>query len=592
MITFTKAAAWQMRERFQTRMGGMACPVNFGTFHAVFYHILQLSAPSDSNTVLSEKDKIEYLQRVLLTLPVQSDSQRDFPADDEWKKGLLGEIGYIKNAGCMPPNFHSMYLEDAVFKQVFLAFQRLLYMENKMDFDDFAAACKHLFHKKPQILKAWQEKYQYVLVDEFQDINPAQYEVVKLLAGTGQNLFVVGDDDQSIYGFRASDPGMMKQFLQDFPEAKQILLSVNYRCAPGIVKTAGRLIDRNRQRFPKIITAGKQEAVMEADQEKEQGKQVWECLSSDQSVMMAHFVNRREQAENIAEKILRLQKKENQIPTTAAIFRTNTDALLLAEELSRVGVPFYLPEKVKSPYSHFVCQDLLAYLRFVFEGQKREDFYRIMNKPGRYLSRQAVSKKNVDWEELLFFYQEKSWMLPGIRRMQTDVTRMAGMDLYAAVYYVRKGMGYDRWLHQTLQKDALTNALEMADFFRESVRPYAAIEQLQQHIRNYEKELESSSKKMQTERNENVSLLTMHGAKGLEFDHVFLPDCNEGIVPHKKSMKTKEIEEERRMFYVGMTRAKEKLYLSWIAGTQENPGFPSRFLADLGYRQPWIKKQE
>ena len=584
VITFTKAAARQMRERFQTRMGGMACPVNFGTFHAVFYHILKSSAPHHFQAVLSEKDKIEYLQRVLLLFPVQSEADHDFPADDEWKQGLLGEFGYVKNAGRMPEDFHSAYLEESVFKRMFLEFQRMLVLEKRMDFDDFAAHCRQLFRKQPQILAAWQDKFRYILVDEFQDINPAQYEVVKMLAGEEKNLFVVGDDDQSIYGFRASDPSIMKKFLSDFPEAEKILLSVNYRCAPGVVETAGTLIGKNKNRFIKEITAGKEVCCSDCPEiEKVLQYEGWDSFSKDSSVRIGAFPHRKAEMEQIRETILKIRQSAEAPPSVAAIFRTNTDALLLAETLSGAGIPFFLAEKIKSPYNHFVCQDLLAYLRFVFDGQKRGDFYRIMNKPARYLSRQAVLAGAVQWDKLLSFYNDKNWMHPYIRRMQADTERIVQMDLYAAVHYIRKGVGYDQWICQNLEGEKRKDALLMADFFKNSVRDFLNLEQLEDHIREYGKQLEKAAGKHSAAAADEVALLTMHGAKGLEFDYVFLPDCNEGIIPHKKSMKGKDVEEERRMFYVGMTRAKERLYIGWVEGTAEDPGLPSMFLGDMGY---------
>jgi len=605
VITFTKAAARQMRERFQKRMGGMACPVNFGTFHAIFYHILQTSLWCRSDTVLSEKEKREYLQRVLMTLPIQrqqgfdgmpaaSEAEPDFPADKDWEEGLLAEFGYLKNAGCMPDDFQSAFLEKEIFKRTFLEFQRMLAQEKKLDFDDFAAHCLQLFQKSPDILRRWQEKFLYILVDEFQDINPAQYKVVKLLAGINRNLFVVGDDDQSIYGFRASDPKIMKQFLEDFPEAKQILLSVNYRCPPGIVDLAGRLIHTNKERFDKQIRSGKKEKKTEGKNLEEKSIHsdlTWEALTADRSVWIGGFQDRVKQAAMIADTLLTMAQDRStegeKVYDAAVIFRTNTGMLAVAEAFSKAEIPFFLQESVKSPYEHFVCQDLLAYLRFVYLGQQRADFFRIMNRPSRYISRQAAQTRQISWNALLEFYKEKNWMHPYIRRFAADTARIGGMDLYAAVHYIRRGVGYDEWILKNLEGDRQKQAIAAADFFKESVRGFPTLEAFLEHIKEYEKKLEASNKSKGSWQKGKVALLTMHGAKGLEFESVFLPDCNEGVTPHKKSMKADEVEEERRMFYVGMTRAKEKLYISWIAGNADEPGFPSRFLGDIGYRKPW-----
>ena len=223
VITFTKAAARQMRDRFFARMDNQFFPVTFGTFHAVFFHILKTSCHYNGSSILKEKEKREYLRAALLTLPKKFYAQNDGKMDQEWEQGLLSEIGFIKNIGKLPADFTSEYVSRQEFMRIFVSFQKQLAQEKKLDLDDFAAAVCHLFRTNPAELARWQREYSYLLVDEFQDINAAQYEAVKLLCGGKRNLFVVGDDDQAIYGFRGSDPAIMRQFLKDFPEAKQIV---------------------------------------------------------------------------------------------------------------------------------------------------------------------------------------------------------------------------------------------------------------------------------------------------------------------------------------------------------------------------------
>lgn len=577
VITFTRAAARQMRDRFFARMEGKFHPVTFGTFHAVFFQILKTSCHYGSDSILTEKEKREYLRIVLRAMP------DEFPEEEGFEEGLLSEIGYLKNAGSIPPGFQSAFLEMPLFQKVFVGFQKQLLQMGKLDLDDFAAAVRHFFLTKPQVLSAWQQRFSYILVDEFQDINAAQYSAVKLLAGEKRNLFVVGDDDQAIYGFRGSDPSLMRSFAEDFPEAVQIRLSVNYRCSAGIVETAGRLIAHNRERFEKKIEAGKKSHGALIKMPKEA---VWQPLSKDASVLTAGFLDRRMQAKCLADTMGRLLKEENG-KSIAAIFRTNTDCALLAEALEAAGLPFHMREKLKSPYAHPVCQDLFAYLKFAKVSRERGLFFQIMNKPCRYLSRQKVAAGQVAFPALAEGYRDKPYMRQIVLTMQRDVSRMAGMDLYAAVNFVRKGMGYDGYLQKQFRKEAYEEAVKMADFFQDSVREFSSVEKLERHILDYEQTLSEACQKTEQDEKEAISLLTMHGAKGLEFDLVFLPDCNEGIVPHKKSMRGKEVEEERRMFYVGMTRAKERLYLSWVSGTDKEPGFASRFLSECGYREAY-----
>ena len=616
VITFTKAAARQMRDRFFARMDNQFFPVTFGTFHAVFFHILKTSCHYDGSSILKEKEKREYLRAALLTLPEKFYAQNDGKMDQEWEQGLLSEIGFIKNIGKLPTDFTSEYVSRQEFMRIFVSFQKQLAQEKKLDLDDFAAAVCHLFRTNPAELARWQREYSYLLVDEFQDINAAQYEAVKLLCGGKRNLFVVGDDDQAIYGFRGSDPAIMRQFLKDFPEAKQIFLSVNYRSRAGIVETAGKLIGQNRERFPKQIVAGQSAA---SGVPAAAPGMIWLPFSTDHSVLVCGFQDRKQEAEAVADEI---GKVFRQGKSCAAIFRTNADAVWLAAELKCRKIPFRWKEKPKNPYETPVCQDLLAYLQFAMEGRKRKDFLRIMNRPCRYLSRQMLPDADISFSALRRAYAQKPYMQEILHRLETDISRLAKMDLYAAVHYIRRGMGYDAWLKESAgqtpsagelrqgQRTAsvgrahaagkLERDLEAADFFQEQVREFQSLTELEEAMAAYEDQMDQNENGADAAARTAASgttdaafatlpiaeLVTMHGSKGLEYDVVFLPCCMEGIVPHKKSRDQAALEEERRMFYVGMTRAKKELYLSYTKGTKDAPGFASRFLAECGWKEP------
>lgn len=613
VITFTKAAARQMRERFLKRMDGKHCPVSFGTFHAVFLHILQISRGYRPGSILREKEKREYLRTVLSGL------KGEFPMDREWEDGLLAQIGYVKNLGRIPEIFPDCGLTKEQFVSVFMGFQRLLRDAGRLDLDDFAAAVCHLFCTDAGELARWQAQFRYILVDEFQDVNAAQYEALRLLAGTSRNLFAVGDDDQAIYGFRGSDPAIMQRFVQDFPEAARIALSVNYRSRKGIVECAGRLVGVNQERFPKKIRAAQEEELFPADKtplpadsffggkarKRAEGLflqeaadcpgGIWKSLAADQSVWAGSFPDKRQEAEGLIRLIREMQGQGGKPLSIAAIFRTNGDAVWLAAALEQEKIPFLLREKARNPYDHPVCRDLLAYLRFAKKDRGRGQFLQIMNRPCRYLSRHSVPEGEVDFAALKNAYRDKPYMQEILAKFKADLLRIGRMDLYAAVNYVRKGVGYDDWLCRENSGEALQRAKEAADFFQESVREFWTVEQLEEHLETYARALEEKAEERAdqcavqgseqgTERMP-VELITMHGAKGLEYDVVFLPGCCEGTVPHKKSASGRELEEERRMFYVGMTRAKKKLYLTWERGTKEAPGFASRFLYECGYRE-------
>ena len=550
VITFTKAAAREMRQRFRQKTEGRALPVNFGTFHAIYYHILKTSCHYPSGNIISDTEKRDLLKTIL--------QRPGFTCADEEETidSLLGEISRFKNDGC-PAKPECSLISCEEFLRLCRAYDEALRREEKLDFDDMVLKCRDLLVSRPDIRKAWQQKFRYLLVDEFQDINPMQYEVLRLLALPENNLFIVGDDDQSIYAFRGAKPEIMLGFQRDYPEAGIVELTHNYRSTPEITAAAGKLIQANKNRFDKKAQA---------------------VNASGEPVCCRGYSTREEENESIASEIARFPDRFQE---TAVIYRTNQDAAAMAETLTEKGIPFRMKEMLKSPYRQPAVQDILSYLSFAAEGQKRKDFYRIMNRPLRYISRNAAAGETVDFEELFCFYAQKPYMKEILRKFQMDIKRLNRMDLYAAVNYIRRGMGYDEYLERmAAEKGTDKTALKKeADWLQKQVRQFSDLSRLKEHIACYEKELEKAGRG--SDSREGVSVLTMHASKGLEFDTVYIPDCNEGIIPHRKSMKEEEVEEERRMLYVAMTRARKKLTLTYVAGTKEEPGFLSRFLTDL-----------
>lgn len=547
VITFTKEAASEMKKRFHKLTQGKNYPVSFGTFHAVFYHILKTTYHYHSGNILSEAEKREILRIVFDQLKYQYLDNEDI---DEF----LLQISRYKNDDNSKP-FEKLNIEKRNFDIIYRSYCAETERRKKLDFDDMVLKCRKLFQNDPHILKIWQNKFKYILIDEFQDINRMQYDVVRMLAFPENNLFAVGDDDQSIYSFRGASPDIMTGFLNDYPESTRVTLSVNYRSKKEIVEASDRLIHKNNYRLEKRMESGKGNggavSFMGFKDEEIQGNEIAKAAFGDLA----------------------------QGKTVAVILRTNQEAGAFAEYLHDSNVAYVMREKLKSPFSHNVCQDLMAYLSFVFGGQKRKDFYRIMNRPSRYISGKFLDGEMIDIKSLREAYRDVPYMKPILRKLELDLSRIRKMDLFAAVNYIRKGMGYDEWLKQN-EKDGI----EVAEWFQRKMKSFHDLDEFREYVENYENVL----KDKQNEIRENaVHLLTMHASKGLEFDSVYIPYCNEGKIPHKKSIQKTQIEEERRMFYVAMTRAKEKLTISWISGTKEEPGLLSRFLSDLEVEQSY-----
>ncbi|MBR5597246.1 MAG: ATP-dependent helicase [Lachnospiraceae bacterium] len=524
--------------------------VNFSTFHACFFHILKETYHYTSKDIISEKQKRDLIKTVL----------SNPKCDEEKIEDYLKKISYYKNK----EKKELQEKEAKEFQQIFYDYNQEMHFLHKLDFDDMGLLCLQLFKIKPEILNKWQEKFQYILIDEFQDINMVQFRIIQLLADKYKNIFVVGDDDQSIYGFRGANPQIMLDFKKYYPNTSKVLLETNYRCSEEIVKEALKVIEKNKIRFQKEIVAFHR-SIDKNDRRDE--------------VKYNGFENEQKEYFYIGERIKNLIiKAKFTYSDIACIFRTNQDMTGLAEYFARHKIPFVMKESCNSIFQHFIAKDILAYLQFFLEGKKRNDFLRIMNKPLRYLSRNAFSDNTnniINWNNLKKHYAKKTYMLPIIEQLEKHEKWILKMDLFGAVQYIRKVVGYEQYLKEFVKEQGgnLEEFKEILDFVHESIRNMRSIEEWRQHISIYEEAIKNTDDKK-----EGVQMITMHACKGLEYPIVFLPDCNEGKIPHKKAVTTEEIEEERRMFYVAMTRAKEHLEILYIEDKLKKHLQKSRFV--------------
>lgn len=557
VVTFTKAATAEMRERFLRLMDGKHLPVTFGTFHGIYYGILKWAYRLNSDHILSEEEKNGLIKEAA----GQVECELEIDDEKEFLSGIASEIGMIKNNRIDLEEFTSSQCPAHVFRQIYQEYERMRNQRRKLDFDDMLVLCYDLFVKRPDILRKWQERYTYILIDEFQDINRVQYDVIRMLAAPQNNLFIVGDDDQSIYKFRGARPEIMLGFRKDYVQAKRILLDVNYRSTKNIVYGAQKVIQKNRKRYDKkIITLN------------EQGD----------NIHIQETRNPVEESRYVLRKIMEEMKKGVPPSEIAVLFRTAMEPRALVETLMEYNVAFQMKEHLPNLYEHFIGRNLCAYLRMVVGKKERKDFLEVMNRPIRYISRSAVESGEVSFESLRRFYCDKEWMLDRIDQLDVDFRIMKNMTPYAAIQYIRKKIGYDDFLRDY----ALTHKIKAEDLFevlyeiQERAKEYKTIPEWFSHIEQYTKELE---RKSQADRGkpDAISLLTMHSAKGLEFTSVFIIAANEDVCPYKKAEVVEDMEEERRMFYVAMTRAKKRLVISYVKERNGKPMSPSRFVTDL-----------
>lgn len=560
VITFTKYAATEMRFRLQALMDGKRFPVTMGTFHGIYYGILKWAYKLGTENIFSEENKYCLLRQII-------NYQEDLEIFDEedFLQEVVTEISTVKNHRFSIEEYESRCCAPDVFRNIYQEYEKMRKQLRKIDFDDMLVLCYDLFVKRPDVLKLWQDKFQYILIDEFQDINQVQYDVIRMLAEPQRNLFAVGDDDQAIYGFRGADAKLMFQFQKDYPESKQIILDVNYRSTVNIVRNALKVIGHNQVRFDKAIQAKK---------------------AAGHSLHVQEVKDSAEEAEYVVSEIENYLKEGVEAEQIAVLYRIHTDARAVVARLVERKIPFQMRERMPNLYEHFIAKDICAYLRMASGKVTRTDFLQVMNRPLRYLGRDAVSGRgDISFEELRKVYAEKEWMQDRIDQFEWDLKMLKKMAPYAAIQYLRKRIGYDEFLREYAQSKGIEKSVlfDMLLEIEEAAKPYETAEEWFAQIEAYTNELKARAQGREQNR-PGVRLMTMHASKGLEFHAVFVVQANEGQIPYKKTMKENGKdgeEEERRLFYVAMTRAKEILQISYVKNKNGKDAMPSRFVDEL-----------
>lgn len=561
VVTFSKAAAVEMKDRFEMLTGGRRLPVRFGTFHSVFFQILRLAYHYEVKDIATPALKYRFLEETLNETGYGVDDKKEFLSDIE------KEISRVKGEGIEIDCYFSSACSAEIFQKMYRGYQEKLQRHRCLDFDDMVVYTYQLLKEREDIRRRWQAQFRYLLIDEFQDINRLQYETVCMLAEPENNLFIVGDDDQSIYGFRGAKPGIMLSFPKRFPDTKQIVLGVNYRCSDEIMKAAERLIGKNNERYEKHIVANK-------------GK--------EQPVHMKKCENLPDEAEKIVAQIQMYQKEGIAYQEMAVLFRTNMQMRLLAGKLMEHGVPFTMRENLPNLFDTWMAKDIMCYLQLALGNRSREKFLKIANRPVRYLSRTAFTESEVSFDKLRAYYAVKNqeWMEERIWNFEYDLKNLASLSPYAAIHFIRKGIGYDEFL-KTYADERNVNAddwFDVLDEMQEMARDKKSIPEFLSFVENYGdtlEEIRQEQKKQQVKEEPGVSLMTMHASKGLEFPVVFVPTLNEDIVPYRKAVQEGNLEEERRMLYVAMTRAKTYLHLSFVKERFHKEAEPSPFLYEI-----------
>lgn len=557
VITFTKAAAEQMKTRYAALQGKTG--VMFGTFHSIFFRILRQACGYSLEQVLSEDERRNTMQKLVTEARISVQDQ------EEYIQQFFSQYSLMKNQLQDVSDFMPEGLPKDEFVALTKKFDGWKRRNEKIDFDDMLTECYEVLSQDEKTRKMWQDRFDYILVDEFQDVNRAQYACLQMLAAPKNNLFVVGDDDQSIYGFRGTSPSFMLDFPKDFPGTEKVFLDVNYRCSGRIIRLASQVIGTNMSRYEKNIKG-----------DRDLGERINVFVAKDSG----------EEAELTAQKIARLLEEGIPIEEIAVIFRTNIQGGAFARALFRRGIPYHLRDGGFHLYDHWIARDLAAYLFLAENRDSDASLLRIVNKPKRYISKDLLAEAEQMPYGLLRSLHVcpslQKWQAEHLESLEEDLRQIQKRKPYEALRYVRKVVGYDEYLsdYAAYRKASLSNMIEIADEITETAKGTESGTEFVRKMEELSRQMKEQSK--QKGNTHGVTLTTFHGAKGLEFGAVFLPSLAEGIIPYEKGRKGSALEEERRLFYVGLTRTKDRLFLSFTENRYEKPLKPSRFLMEMG----------
>ncbi len=556
VITYTKAAATEMQQRFNHITGNTYRAI-FGTFHSVFFWILKNAYGYTTQNIIDESSKYTMLRERI------HERELGYDHSDEFLKNIISEISYVKSEMLDIGAYSSANMKPEDFRAIFSDYQKLLTDNGKIDFDDMLVYAYELFCARKDILKSWQRMFKYILVDEFQDINSIQYKILCMLAAPDNNLFVVGDDDQSVYSFRGASPDIMLGFPDDFKDSGIVRLSVNYRCSKCITEAAGRLIANNKNRYEKNIVSA-----YEGDGLKR--------------IKIKTVKDVREQNDTIIDDIRRLTQAGIPYGNMAVISRTNTEVHSLATKLMLYNIPFKMKESMPDIYNHFIADNIMAYVKIAMGDNSRRNYLKIINRPNRYISRDRLSDDTIDLSGLMNEYSGNYRIVRNLVVLENDLKRIKDMSPWAGINYIRRGVGYNEYIREYCRyRDIETQEFEdIMDEIQDMAKGFGSYDEWFDFIEEYKNEL-TEINRSRNDQPDAITIATMHGSKGLEFDHVFIIDAVEDITPHKKSKEPGQLEEERRMFYVAVTRARYGLNIYVPRYIRGRKAEESRFVDEM-----------
>ena len=553
VISFTRAAALEMENRFKSLTRGQDYQVRFGTFHSIFFWIIKTAYNLNNSSVITEEEKRKMLDKLMSSMSISYDNKEDIISS------VLSQISLVKCDMIDIDNYYSKDMPEEEFRQLYKKLDSEMKRIGKIDFDDMMVMCYDLLVNRTDILDKCRNLFKYIMVDEFQDSNKIQYEIFKMLTTPRNNAFIVGDDDQSVYGFRGARPEIMQRFKEDFPDTKIVFLGDNYRCDNLITKISDGVIKSNKKRFKKILSS----------------------VSPDEGIVNIISVKDINEENNQLIKNIK-EHYANGIPyeKQAVIYRTNIQPRRLVYKLNQFNIPYTISDSMPNLFEHFVVRNILDYMKIAMGDNSRATFLRILNKPSRYISRDTLIEDPIDYDKLRWRLRDKDYAVENLDKFMADMKLIRKMRPYPALNFIRKSVGYDDYIKEYAEYRQLDvgEFYDILDEFATMIVDMTSYGELFEFIEEYTELLIKQQEKNKVKK--GVNLVTMHSSKGLEYDCVYIIDAVEDITPYKKAKSPSELEEERRMFYVAMTRARHELYIytpKFISGKAKNE---SRFVVD------------
>ena len=551
LLSFTRASSKEMALRFAKR-GIAGNSPHFSTIHALCLSLLREVRGIEREGLVNLYEKMDWLSAYFLEKGI---------AREEVEELLLNygnQISYFKSITEEERMYFLREEKNEDFLPLFQYYEKMRKLRGKLDFEDLLIEVLLELKKNTRIADSWKSRFSYILVDEFQDLSLIQYAILKALSEKGASLFVVGDEDQSIYGFRGASPDILFRFAGDFPDCERIFLADNFRSKEEIVLLSRRLIGKNKKRFQKPLTGRRGRG----------GKAKYFLLETgvEEAVLLAEHV----------ESLLREGCPPEEI---AVLCRSKMQITPLLPGFMERGIPIVVVEELSNVFQHFIGKDILAYLRLAKNKESSQELVQILSKPYRGLRREKILHRDSGLSDLKRAAKTRKESAE-TEKLEKHLEALSKLNPKEAVLFIRKEIGYEKYLEDFAKKKNkdFTEWWESLEEITAMSEGYPDLDAFFRFVTEFNRR---ALERRKPEEEKGIRFMTYHSAKGLEFDEVFLPDCIEGIIPDGRAKKPEEIEEERRSFYVALTRARKGIHIYVTKTRYSKKVYPSRFIPEL-----------